>query len=1241
VNHAGVPSETKSDEFDFDLIGHAPGTPSITQFGHDDDPNVLFPNNQIQQNGTTRDNTPFIKGTGTKGSFVDVYDRVDGKDIHLGQAKVDNDGHWETSLPTLADGTHNIWVQATDAGGNKSAATAPYPFDVDTTAPNSPGRPTISSDVEPNAGVVTDPNTTSGSTNDTTPTFSGTINNPQPGDVVTIYDGDKAIGETKVNPDGSWSFTPTTPLGKGEHHFTTTVKDAAGNESEHGFETVINIENTDNNVTVDYAVDDQDPIKGPIANGGHTDDTTPELHGTAPAGSTVTVYSDATKQTIIGNPCIVGSDGKWSIGLTEQAAGEHNYYVEATGTDGTVLAGQGFKLNIDNGAPEVPTITQVIDDVGLNQGKVANGGSRVDNGTTDDTNPTIIGKAPKNSLVIIYDNGKELGRVYADGNGDWSYTTGAMLTEGDHKFTAVSQNAEGKTSGVSNEYVVTVDITGPEQIKGETVQDNALPNNTNGEDGEPIIPVNQNDITNDNSPIFSGTAPSDAKKVRIYDNNKFIAEVDVNADHTWFWEAGKRNSDAKLGEGKHALTARPVDAAGNEGPASQAHAFEVDTRVPSATAKLIGITDDTGFESSDFNTQDKTPLFSFKVDGKVEDTDKVQAFINNQWRDLTYNEKTGNWELDWRDSKEPIPDGTYTVKTRVISRTGNYDHTITENSATTVVIDSDGSAQHSEFVGFTGKGDKFFTSGDYVDVTNPILKGKISGNLADLEDGAKIGIYRDHVLLGYVEKSQINADGTFSFKLPDGSLTDHHSYIFTTAIVSKSGYVGEAHDVEVRVDTTGAANVPDYGISNNNLQRGSGDLSYTQAVALNNNGEWQVISNSNVWVFNSNGKAEAHYLNYQTGINNGTVDVWGLGPENVLFGSYTMADYNHDGYIDVWSTKTSYSWFTTAAYVGTGDNQWNYVDVKYGDMFNGASIENHLGGIATFDMNGDGYLDVIQGDSGADSGSIFLNKGATSSSLNGNQFIAMGKQFAGSQSALTSNFMTDHHVSAIDLDNNGTIDFAGNGEINDTNGVSGYANNWYQLMTLLNSGKSAPVNGVYGTNWSVNQHFDDSLPSYGDGTDDSIGPDNYKNTISMTWADYNGDGYMDLFLAKNHHGWHGDKESQIFYNKADGTGQLRNAVGLGDDLDGRWSVAIDWDHDGKMDILEVPGFGGSAAGTKLWHNGGLGLDGSVKWDNWDIFGAKGGRLSSANGDVDPKTIDGSGINFIYGIGLVDYDWDGA
>ena len=1229
VNHAGVPSKTKSDIFEFDLIGHAPGTPSITQLASDDDPNVVFPDNQIQQNGTTRDNTPVIKGTGTKGSFVNVYDRVNGQDVLLGQTKVDNNGHWEMSLPKLTDGTHNIWVQAVDAGGNKSAATAPYPFDVDSTAPDVPGRPTISSDVDPNAGVVAGSSSTSGSTNDTTPTFSGRVNNPKAGDVVTIYDGDKVIGQAKVASDGTWSFTPTTPLDKGEHHFTTTVKDAAGNESNHSFETVISIEDTANNVTVDYVIDDRDPLKGEIANGGRTDDITPELHGTAPAGSIVKVYADASKTRLIGGPFTVGSDGKWSIGLTGQTVGEHNYYVEAENADGTAIAGQSFKLYIDNSAPDVPTINKVIDDVGIAQGEVANGGTHVDHGTTDDTNPTIIGTAPKNSLVIIYDNGKELGRVYADGNGNWSYTTGAMLTEGDHNFTAVSQNDVGTLSGVSNSYLINVDVTAPNQITDPIVQDNVLPNASNGENGPSIITIEQNGLTNDNSPIFSGTAPADAKKVRIYDNNKFIAEVDVNDDHSWSWEAGNRNSDAKLSDGQHSLTARPVDAAGNEGPASQAHAFEVDTHIPTAVAKLVSITDDTGFSNTDFNTQDRTPLFSFKVNGTVAATDKVQAFINNEWRDLTYNSTNGNWELDWRNGSETIPDGTYTVKTRVISRTGNYDHAATEASATQVVIDSDGSAQHSEFMGFIGKNGKLYQSGDYVDITNPVLKGKISGNLADLEDGSKIGIYRDHVLLGYVEKSEISANGEFSFKLADNSLTDRHSYVFTTAIVSKSGYVGEAHDVEVRVDTTGAANVPDYGRSVKNTPSGFlGDSSYTQAVALNNNGEWQVLSNSNIWVFrnNSNGKADDYYLNYQPGINNGTVGYYWK--EDVMFGSYTMADYNHDGFIDIWTTKARYLGNTTAAYVGTGDNQWNYVDVKYSDMVNGSSsLLNHLGGIATFDMNGDGYLDVIQGDSGNDSGSIFLNRGATASNLTGNQFVGLGHQFGGQQTGFVSSFYTDHHVSAIDLDNNGTIDFAGNGIISGANRDS------LQLLTLINSGISQS-NGVYGTNWSLGQSFSRALPSDG-------GDDTYSNTISMTWADYNGDGYMDLFLAKNGNGWNGGRESQIFYNKGDGSGQLLAPQRLQDNVDGRWSIAIDWDHDGKMDILEVPGYGVSASNTKLWHNGGLNLDGSVKWDNWDIWGSQGGRLASVAGDVDPKTIDGKGTNYIYGIGLVDYDWDGA
>ncbi|WP_415838587.1 Ig-like domain-containing protein, partial [Rahnella bruchi] len=47
-------------------------------------------------------------------------------------------------------------------------------------------------------------------TNDDTPTLSG---QGEPGDTVTIYDGEEKLGEVTIDDNGSWSFTPEPPLG--------------------------------------------------------------------------------------------------------------------------------------------------------------------------------------------------------------------------------------------------------------------------------------------------------------------------------------------------------------------------------------------------------------------------------------------------------------------------------------------------------------------------------------------------------------------------------------------------------------------------------------------------------------------------------------------------------------------------------------------------------------------------------------------------------------------------------------------------------------------------------------------------------------------------------------------------------------------------------------------------------------------------------------------------------------------
>ncbi|WP_129321209.1 Ig-like domain-containing protein [Enterobacter cloacae complex sp. 4DZ3-17B2] len=47
-----------------------------------------------------------------------------------------------------------------------------------------------------------------------TPTLSGRA---EPGSTVNIIDNGQVIGSTKVNPDGTWSFTPDQALSNGEH----------------------------------------------------------------------------------------------------------------------------------------------------------------------------------------------------------------------------------------------------------------------------------------------------------------------------------------------------------------------------------------------------------------------------------------------------------------------------------------------------------------------------------------------------------------------------------------------------------------------------------------------------------------------------------------------------------------------------------------------------------------------------------------------------------------------------------------------------------------------------------------------------------------------------------------------------------------------------------------------------------------------------------------------------------------
>ena len=164
---------------------------------------------------TTNDARPEFKGVldpSNAGSTIEVFDGA----TSLGYATVQADGSWSlTPASDLSEGSHTITY--TKDGGNASPATQ---FTVDTINPG------ITMTLTDNVGDVQGPIANNNSTDDTTPTVSGTT---EPGATVTIKDGSTVLGTVTADGSGNYTFTPVTPLDIGSHTITATATDAAGN----------------------------------------------------------------------------------------------------------------------------------------------------------------------------------------------------------------------------------------------------------------------------------------------------------------------------------------------------------------------------------------------------------------------------------------------------------------------------------------------------------------------------------------------------------------------------------------------------------------------------------------------------------------------------------------------------------------------------------------------------------------------------------------------------------------------------------------------------------------------------------------------------------------------------------------------------------------------------------------------------------------------------------------------------
>ncbi|ATF48494.1 large repetitive protein [Citrobacter werkmanii] len=506
---------------------------------------------------STNDNTPTLEGVTEANSVVTILD----KGTVIGTTTSDADGNWSfTPAPALGEGNHALTATVTDGAGNISPATPPFLLVVDTLPPAAPIITSVIDDQPGNTSL-----TNGQLTNDALPTLNG---KGEAGATITIKDKGVELGTARVDESGNWTFTPENALGQGQHVFTATATDQAGNTGGASSAFTLELDSVAPQAPVISNVQDNTaPTTGPIGNGQTTNETRPALSGTGEIGVTITILSDGLP---IGTTT-VGAGGTWSFTPTDALSnGPHTLTATATDSAGnTSPASSGFTFTVDTVSPNTPVITQVSDDVGPLTGNLNNGQA------TNDARPTLNGTAEANSTVKIYDNGTLIDTVSADGSGVWNFTPGSALGNGNHVLTVTSTDAAGNVSVSSAGFALIVDTVAPLAPTIIQAFDDVQPGTGTLSSGA---------WTNDTRPVLSGSAEANAR-IAIYDNGTLLTTVTATIDGTWEFLS------TTLGNGQHVFTAIATDAAGNVGPASSGFILNVDTVAPS-TPILTSVVDD-------------------------------------------------------------------------------------------------------------------------------------------------------------------------------------------------------------------------------------------------------------------------------------------------------------------------------------------------------------------------------------------------------------------------------------------------------------------------------------------------------------------------------------------------------------------------------------------------------------------------------------------------------------------------
>ena len=1030
----------------------------------------------------------------------------------------------------------------------------------------------------------------------------------------------------------TWRYNDSRTLTDGNYLYQVRVIDAAGNVGATDSQNVVIDTTAPDPAVKTIAISAITTDTGLINNDFVTSDTTLAVSGTLGATLSAGEFAQISIDggTTWQNLSVSGLTWSYLDGRT-LTDGNYNYQVRVIDTAGNIGATASQIVTVDTTAPlasKTIAIAGISDDTGLSSSDFV----------TRDTTLTVRGTlgaalAADERAQISLDGGVTWTTLTVVGS-SWSYADGRTLTDGTWNYTVRVVDLAGNVGQTATQNVV-VDTTSPEAAKSITITGISDDTGTSSSDF----------ITSDTTLTVRGVlgaalGANEFAQIST-DNGATWVNVTLAADGlNWSYVDGRT-----LTNGTTTWQVRVVDLAGNVG-ATSSQSVLIDTVNPAQVLTIASISTDTGSSATDFITSDTSLTLTGSLGAGLASGEVAQISLDGgaTWTTLT----TNGTQWTYTDSRT-LTDGSYVYQVRVLDLAGNTGPVVSK----TVVVDTINPTATPGIVSYTddvGQRQGTLSSSQATDDTTPLLNGVLSAPLAS---GEVVYLYRNGLLLGAVTMV-----GALNWTYSDSGLVSG-AYTYSARVVDLAGNITSSSDFVLTVDTSIPTTLAQ--ITNQTTRDTTPIISGVITAALASGQYVEVVINGKTYTSEPGGavvvdpahntwyvqlpdtdaltvSATAYTVTAQVkssagngnnaNISNGTVTVnaaidytptwttaskttaWGLtygldshGMWTVLanqqvmqstdpltwsktaltlyqsgnnYATSSIADYDRNGTGDLFITRDDYGTGYINGFTNNGDGTFSSaIQVTVGTL-------TWYGSIVAFDKEGDGYLDFWIGDAGGPDSNTFLWNNA--GTLVGNSTTSNSGGSATVGGAVTG-YLSLNEGSGVDLNNDGRIDL-----VQHTYNL----NNYYTLSSLINQGNGTFVWGQNTTNTFLS----------------GAGSGAMSSSVSMTWADFDGDGDMDLFLPASQ--GRANYGSLLFNTN----GVLGSPVAVGATATtyaSQFSLAVDWNHDGLMDIARIAQTGQSYLYTNV--------GGASNWTQSALGGSQSGTTS--------------------GVAAMDYDWDGA